>query len=47
MVLDTMGKPVDVTELIQRIPPTERGINRSRVAKLPKGSGRLRGKNSK
>ncbi|GKS87095.1 hypothetical protein AVMA1855_23105 [Acidovorax sp. SUPP1855] len=34
MVLDTMGKPVDVGDLVAKIPPSERGIVPDVVARL-------------
>ncbi|WP_090143243.1 hemagglutinin repeat-containing protein [Limnohabitans sp. DM1] len=39
MALDTMGRPVDVATLIQRIPPTAEGILSTDVATLMKSQG--------
>jgi len=39
MALDTMGKPVDVATLIQKIPPTAEGIYSTDVAVLMKSQG--------
>jgi len=39
MVLDTMGKPVDVGDLVAKIPPGELGIRRDQVASLFRANG--------
>jgi hypothetical protein len=39
MVLDTLGKEVDVAALIKKLPPTDKGIMAHSVADLMKGEG--------
>ncbi|WCM88099.1 hemagglutinin repeat-containing protein [Acidovorax sp. NCPPB 3576] len=39
MVLDTMGKPVDVGDLVKKAPPSQEGITRDDVVKLMRTNG--------